>query len=234
MQIGDALGGGWDLYKRFWKHFIPIAFVVYLAVAAIVLVLTLVLGWIGAIIGALVSIAGVFFLQAALVEAVSDVRDGKADLSIGETLGRVWPRLGTVIGAGLLAAIGIGIGFVLLIAPGFYLLTIWSMIIPAIVLENRGIGESFGRSRELVRGFGWTVFGVILVTFLLVGVSSLILDLVLMPLDDSLAGFISDLVSGTIFVPFVAATYTVMYFLLRDQKEPAAEPAQAEGAAFTE
>jgi hypothetical protein len=136
--------------------------------------------------------------------------------------------------AGILAAIAIGIGFLLLIAPGLYLLTIWSMIIPAIVLERRGIGESFGRSRELVRGYGWTVFGVILVTFLLVGVSNLVLDLALSPLDDSLANFISDVVSGTVFVPFVAATYTVMYFLLRDLKEPAAVPEQVEGAAFTE
>jgi hypothetical protein len=234
MQIGDALGGGWDLYKRFWRHFIPIALVVYVAIALVVLVLTLLLGWVGAALGALISIAGVFFLQAALVEAVSDVRDGKADLSIGETLGRVWPRAGTVIVAGILAAIAIGIGFLLLIAPGLYLLTIWSMIIPAIVLERRGIGESFGRSRELVRGYGWTVFGVILVTFLLVGVSNLVLDLALSPLDDSLANFISDVVSGTVFVPFVAATYTVMYFLLRDLKEPAAVPEQVEGAAFTE
>jgi hypothetical protein len=234
MQIGDALGGGWDLYKRFWRHFIPIALVVYVAIALVVLVLTLLFGWVGAVLGGLISIAGVFFLQAALVEAVSDVRDGKADLSIGETLGRVWPRAGTVIVAGILAAIAIGIGFLLLIAPGLYLLTIWSMIIPAIVLEHRGIGESFGRSRELVRGYGWTVFGVILVTFLLVAVSNLVLDLALTPLDDSLANFISDVVSGTVFVPFVAATYTVMYFLLRDLKEPAAAPEQVEGAAFTE
>jgi len=234
MQIGDALGGGWDLYKRFWKHFLPIAFVVYVGVAAIVLVLTLIAGWVGALIGVLVSIAGVFFLQGALVVAVNDVRDGKADLSLGDTLGRVWPRAGTVVGAGILAALGIFVGFVLLIVPGLFLLTIWSLIIPAVVLENRGVSESFGRSRELVRGYGWTVFGVIIVTTLLVAVSSAILNAVLSSLDDALAGFISDVVSGTIFVPFAAATYTVMYFLLRDLKEPAAEPAQVEGAAFAE
>ena len=55
----------------------------------------------------------------------------------------------------------------LLIVPGLFLLTIWIAVIPAVVLENRGIGESFGRSRELVRGNGWNVFGVIILTFLL-------------------------------------------------------------------
>jgi hypothetical protein len=234
MQIGDALGGGWDLYKRFWKHFLPIAFVVYVGVAAIVLVLTLIAGWVGALIGVFVSTAGVFFLQGALVVAVNDVRDGKADLSISETLGRVWPRAGTVVGAGILAALGIFVGFVLLIIPGLFLLTIWSLIIPAVVLENRGVGESFGRSRELVRGHGWTVFGVIIVTTLLIAVSSAILNGILSSLDDALAGFIADVVSGTIFVPFAAATYTVMYFLLRDLKEPAPAAPQVEGAALTE
>ena len=55
----------------------------------------------------------------------------------------------------------------LLIVPGLFLLTIWIAVIPAIVLEGRGIGESFGRSRDLVRGNGWNVFGVIILTILL-------------------------------------------------------------------
>ena len=76
-----------------------------------------------------------------------------------------------MIAAGILAAIGIGIGFILLIVPGLYLLTIWSMLVPVIVIEGRSAGEAFTRSREVVRGNGWSVFGLILITFLLVGIS---------------------------------------------------------------
>jgi hypothetical protein len=221
MQVGDVLGGGWDIYKRFWRHLVPIALVVYVIISLIALVLTLIAGVLGAIVSAFVSIAGVFWLQAALVEAVADVRDGRADLSIGDTLRRTWPHVPTVAVAGILAGIAIAIGLVLLIAPGLFLLTIWSLIVPAIVLEGRGVGESFGRSRDLVRGYGWTVFGVILVTFLLLVVVSIVVSILLAPLDDSLQRYLSDVVSNTVFAPFVAATWTLMYFQLRDLKEPA-------------
>ena len=71
-----------------------------------------------------------------------------------------------LIGVGILAGIGIAIGFVLLIIPGLFLLTIWAVIVPVIVIERAGVFDSFGRSRELVRGSGWQVFGVIVVIFL--------------------------------------------------------------------
>jgi hypothetical protein len=40
------------------------------------------------VVGFFVSVAGVFWLQGALVLAVDDVRDGPPDLSISETLDR--------------------------------------------------------------------------------------------------------------------------------------------------
>src|SRR5215203_623012 len=235
MSAGEVIGGGWDLFKRFWRHLVPIALVVYLAISLVALVLTLIAGVLGAIVSVFVSIAGVFWLQAALVEAVRDVRDGRADLSIQETLRRTWPRVPTVAVAGLVAGIAIAFGFVLLIAPGLFLLTIWSVIIPAIVIEERGVMESFGRSRELVRGYGWTVCGVVVLTFLLLIAVSIVVSIVLSPLDDSLQRYVSDVISNTIFAPFVAATWTLMYFRLRELKEPepASEPV-APGAAFRE
>jgi hypothetical protein len=234
VRAGEVIGGGWDLFKRFWRHLIPIALVVYLAISLIALVLTLIAGILGAIVSAVVAIAGVFWLQAALVEAVADVRDGRADLSIGDTLRRVWPRVPTVAVAGLLAGIAIAIGFVLLIAPGLFLLTIWCLIVPAIVLEGKGIMESFGRSRELVSGYGWTVCGVIVLTVLILLAASIVVSIVLSPLNDSLQQYVSDVISNTVFAPFVAATWTLMYFRLRELKEPAAAETLPAGAAFDE
>ena len=164
----------WELYKAHWRTFVPLALVVFVIVGAIGLVLTWLLGWLGAILAALASLVGQFWLQGALVEAVGDVRDGRQDLSLGETFRRVQPRLPAIIVAGILAAIGIFIGFVLLVVPGLFLLTIWSLIIPVIVLEGRSAGESFGRSREIVRGNGWNVFGTIVITVLALIVASII------------------------------------------------------------
>src|SRR5581483_4271645 len=102
MQIGEPIGEGWAIYKRFWRHLIPIALVVYLVVSLIALALAST----GSTLSALAAfIVSVFLLQSALVEAVADVRDGRADLTLTETIARAWPRLGSVAVAGISAAI---------------------------------------------------------------------------------------------------------------------------------
>jgi hypothetical protein len=225
LQAGAVIGKAWDTYKAHWRHLLPIAFVVYVLISLLILLLGALLGWFGALVGSLVSIAGIFWLQGALVLAIDDVRDGRADLSISETLDRVSPRLGTLALAGLLAGIAIGLGLLLLIVPGLYLLTIWLVIIPAIMLEGCGVSESFGRSQELVRGYGWSVFGVIVLTVLIfIGVAIVfgVLDGVL---DSRWASFALNIVLQTLTAPILALAWTTTYYDLRDLK--GAEPTAA-------
>ena len=220
-----VLSEAWGFYKTHWRHLLTIAFVVYLGVALISLVLVGLLTWFGAILAAIISLIATFWVQGALVKAVDDVRDGRADLSLGETFDHVRPRLPAIIVAGILAAIGIFLGLLLLIAPGLLLLTWWILIIPVIVLEGRSAGESFGRSRELVRGYGWQVFGVIVLTILLFIAFRIVLGLVLLPFADWLQGFLTEIVAGTLATPFIAVVWTLLYYRLKAAKEaPAAAP----------
>ncbi len=225
MQPGSVFSEAFDLYKRFWQHFVPIALIVFAIIAVASLLLGAALGTLGLMFAAILSLVGIFWLQGAIAEAVSDVRDGRADLSIGETLNKVGPRVGALVAAGLLAALGVMIGLVLLIVPGLVLLTWWSVLIPAIVLERAGVFEAFGRSRELVRGNGWNVFGVIVLSLVIVLGANLAVSLALAWLPDGIRSFFQSLVSNTIITPFIAAAWTVMYFQLRGER--AAEPAVA-------
>jgi Membrane domain of glycerophosphoryl diester phosphodiesterase len=218
-----VLSEAWAMYKTHWRTLLPIAFVVYLALGLINLLLVTTLTWFGALLGTIVALVGVFWLQGALVRAVEDIRDGRADLSLGETFERVRPQLASIIVGGLLAAIGILIGLVLLIVPGLVLLTWWVLIIPVIVLEEARAGEAFSRSRELVRGHGWSVFGVIVLTLLIVIGLGIVLSLLLLPVSDWLQSFVSNVVSGTLVAPFIALTWTLLYYRLRAAKEPAVE-----------
>jgi Mg/Co/Ni transporter MgtE len=95
------------------------------------------------------------------------------------------------------------------------------LIIPVIVLEERRAGEAFSRSRELVRGHGWGVFGVIVLTILIIIGFAIGLGLVLLPFEDWLRSFLSNVISGTLVTPFVAVTWTLLYYRLRGAKEPA-------------
>ena len=172
-----------------------------------------------ALITTVVSLVGTFWLQGALVYAVDDVRDGKVDSTVGEVFERVRPRLGTLIVAGILAALGIALGLVLLVVPGLILLTWWCLIVPVIVLEGKPVGEAFGRSRELVRGHGWTVFGVVIITAILSGIASGIIQSLFFFLGSFLRYWIGGTIASAVVGPFLAIALTLMYFRLRELRE---------------
>jgi hypothetical protein len=220
--VGEILNAALDLYKRHWQHLITIAFVFYVVAASITLLLTIAFGVWGAFGGAIILLIGIFWLTGALVEAVADVRDGRGDLSVGDTFGKVWPRVWTLTGASILAGLGIAAGLVLLIVPGLILFTWWALIPPAIVLEHKGVFDSFGRSRELVRGNGWSVFGVLIITYLLSSVISGVIRAIFTPLPDYLGAYIADVIGGSIVAPFSALAITLIYFRLSGTETPAA------------
>jgi hypothetical protein len=220
-----VISEAWGVYKAHWQHLLTFSFVVYIAVALIGGLLASTLTWLGVLLAAVVSLVALFWLQASLVKAVEDVRDGRADLSLGETFSAAQEHLGAVLVAGILAGIGVAVGLILLIVPGLVLLTWWCVIVPTIVLENRSAGESFSRSRELVRGYGWNVFGVIVLVILLLIGFQIVLSIILSPLADWLQSFVSQIVSGTLTAPFIAVVLTLLYFRLRAAKETAEAPA---------
>lgn len=220
MDIGSVLSEAWDLYKRFlWRFFLTalVVFVVldlFSALADAAAEDSLLAGFFWGLVAAVVTVIGYVLVQGALVVLASDVRDGRADRSLVDTYGAVWPRLPALISAGVIAGVLIAIGLLLLIVPGLYLLTIWSMIVPAIVLEGRSAGDSFGRSHDIVRGNGWNVFGLIVVVFLIVVVALTVIRLVFAPLPDFLDAWVGSLVAHSLTVPFVAAVLTTAYFRL--------------------
>ncbi len=67
---------------------------------------------------------------------------------------------------GLLAAIGMGVGFLFLIVPGLYLTAMFYLLVPAIVFENKGFG-GLQRSVELTSGYRWAIVGLVLVLVLI-------------------------------------------------------------------
>jgi hypothetical protein len=211
--LSGVLTEAWALYRRFAGHFLLISFVIYVITAILVALLSLA-GVVGAILGAIVSLAATYVLQASLIKAVQDVRDGRVDLDLSQTVQAVLPFLLPVIGASILAAIGITIGLVLLIVPGLVLLTFWSLIVPFIVLAGSGVFEAFGNSWRTVRGYAWRVFGTYVLVFLILIAFSIILSLILLVLPQFLRSFVNNVVAGTLIAPFLALVATLIYYRL--------------------
>jgi hypothetical protein len=178
-------------------------FVIYLVLSAAAGVALVLLFWALSIL-----------YQGMVVELVQDIQDGRRDHSIGQLLRSVDQVFWPLVGVSILLAIGIGIGFVLLIIPGLVLLVIWSVVAPVTVLERPGVFAAFGRSRELVRGNGWNVFGVIVLVFVIVFLVSIAAGIATSGLGSVGRALVQWAVNSAI-APIAALSASVLYFELR-------------------
>lgn len=159
--------------------------------------------------------------QGFVVQLVRDIQDGRRDSSIGQLVESVIPVLGPLLLVSLIFGISLAIGFVLLIIPGLILMTIWAVVAPVTVLERPGVLAAFGRSQDLVRGNGWNVFGVIVLVYIAVVVASLLVGILATPLGSGGRALVQWGVNAAI-APVTALSASVLYFALKDIREPAA------------
>ena len=158
----------WEIYRDQFSVLVSTAVALY----AIQFVFTLVLSTAAAFALGILFWALAILYQGMVVKLVKDVQDGHRDHSVRDLIRSVEPVFWPLAAVSILVGLGIAVGFILLIIPGLILMVIWSVVAPVTVLERPGVFAAFGRSRELVRGNGWNVFGVIVVVFLSVVVVS--------------------------------------------------------------
>jgi ABC-type multidrug transport system fused ATPase/permease subunit len=206
-----------EIYRDQFTLLIPAALAIFVPVALINgIIYAGDVSIFGAIIVAAVATIATYWFQGMVVEAARDILDGRRDQTVGSLISSVTPVLGPLIVAGILAGLGIGIGLLLLIVPGLFLLTIWAVIAPVIVIERSDAIAAFGRSRELVRGNGWQVFGVILVLFLLQFVVTAVIQALANSITDSFAGYaVGDLIVRLLVAPLSALAAAVLFFELK-------------------
>ncbi len=225
LSVGESLSEVFSIYRAQAGVLLPVAFCLFLVVGIIDGVLT------GSFVllplSIAVSVIAATLYEGMVVGLVRDVQDGRRDSSAGELLSAATPVIAPLIGAGLLSGLGIGIGFLLLVIPGLILLTIWAVIAPVIVIERSGVIDAFGRSRELVRGNGWEVFGVIISAFLIALVVGLIFGAIAVGIaHGAIMRIIFNIAASTLTAPITALAAAVIYYRLRGI-EGAAPPAAA-------
>jgi hypothetical protein len=113
-------------------------------------------------------------------------------------------------------------GFLALIVPGLILITIWAVVAPAIVVENQGVIDAFGRSRELVRGNGWNVFFAVLLAFLILAAVYIVLAALGLGIGDDAGEVVGSVIASVIAGPVTALVSSILFFDLGGGTETAA------------
>lgn len=214
LDVGGVIRRVFDIYVDQAPVLMPASAVVFVFTGLIDGLLTASESGGLALLAILVSLVATTLFTGMVVELVADVQDGRRDASPGQLLRAVTPVLGQLILVGVVAGIGVVVGLVLLIVPGLVLLTLWSVAAPVVVLERPPGLHALRRSRELVRGNGWQVFGVLLVVDVLLRVLAGGVELGADSAGTAV-GIVATVIVGVLIAPLSALGAAVLYFDLK-------------------
>lgn len=213
VQVGETLAEALRVYRAQAGVLLPIAFWIFLVIAIFEALARDSLGF--ALLVFPVSVLAATLYEGIVVGLVREMRAGREEFAMGELVGAALPFALPLAAAGLLVGVGVAVGFLLLVVPGLYLVSIWAVVAPAIVVEGHGALDALGRSRALVRGNGWPVLGAVLSAMLLSLVAVLFLTAIAEALADGpLLTIVFTALAATAIAPIQALVSAVLYFRL--------------------
>jgi hypothetical protein len=211
ISVGDVLNETFSIYGQNFGPLIGGAVAVFVLVGIASGLLQNAGGLVLGTLALIVELVGRAIFVGFVVRLVEDVRDGRRDHTVGDLFSSASDAIVPLIGFGILFGIAVGIGFILLVIPGLFLLTMWSVGAPAIVVEKEGMIGAFGRSWNLVKGDGWRVFAVLLIVFLI----GLAVSAVLLAIGNSIGSggsLVAAIVAAVITAPIYAIAVSALFF----------------------
>lgn len=216
LDVGRVFERIFQIYRDQFALLIGGALALFVPVALINGLLYEAGGFVLSLVANAIALVASYLYQGMVVEAARDILDGRRDQTIGGLFSSAGQVVGAVLVAGVLASIAIAIGFVLLIVPGLFLITIWAVIIPVIVVERSGALASFERSRQLVKGNGWRVLGVLVVLVVGAFIVQILIAALIGGISDSWVGFsLAVLLTSLLMIPLTALAAAVIFFELK-------------------
>lgn len=223
-MISEVLGEALDVYRRLWVRSVVVAGLVFAVVELADAFAARRHTFATAFVSLLLALVGGLLVQGALVEVVRDLHEGRAPASVGDYYARTRDRLGTLVGASLLYGIGVAFGFVLLVVPGLIAIARWSLAVPLVVIERRGIGEAFSRSSALVKGRTGSVLVLVIVANVIAGLIGIAVRSAFGFLPDFAAFWVGGTIASAVAVPYEAHVLTVLYYKLTEPERPVLPP----------
>jgi hypothetical protein len=220
LDFGAAFSRVFNLYGKYFVPLITYSAIFYGAIALFwAIVVGLLFTSVAAaallgLIGLVLSIIASMLITGAYIVGLTEAERTGEFPPFGEVWPKVTPKIGALFVTSLLAGLGILGGFILLVIPGLILATWWFVASPIVMLEDKSGTSALGRSRELVRGNGWTVFGLFIVVSILVGIVSSVLGGItgaIFGFNDIISTFAGEFVPGVLTGPIQALLAVVVY-----------------------
>lgn len=148
-------------------------------------------------------LCGILFSVVAIPICVAWFRDQEPDYpaALRSAIGLLLPA----IAVGIMIALGIWIGILLLVVPGVMLALRWLVAIPVLLTEGTGISGSFARSSALTAGSRWRLLAVCSVMFVIALAGSALTGLLTVLVARSGA-----MVAVAMIVQFIVAILTAL------------------------
>jgi len=233
LSLGEVLSKTFDLYRRdFTKYFVLFAVVgviigVVTALARQAFVLPILprnptpqqfSSWFSAFFQAFLLLIAVSLIvtvvfssiaQGSAIKMASEQIE-KGHTEIGASIRFAVSRLLWIWALSIVIGVIVFLGLIALIVPGIILAIMFSLALPVLLIENKGVLESMGRSRQLVSHRWLKTFA----TFLVVGIVLLIASSLIGALS-GLLGVAAPVVSGILsafYQPLIPILMAVYYY----------------------
>lgn len=161
------------------------------------------------------------------VKYASDLIEGRSP-SLSGSLNFAFLKLPSLLVAQFIAGVLFVVGLILLIVPGIIIAIMFSLTIPAIIIEQRDAFESLSRSRKLVSNRWLKAFAVLLLIAIIILVVSSAASLLASPLNAILPN-VDQLVSNVTAafatpISPIAVTYLYYAMTAKEAQQPPPPP----------
>jgi len=150
----------------------------------------------------------------------------KGTSNLGVSFNFTISKLPSLLVAQFVAGILIVIGMLLLIVPGIIIAIMFSLVLPAIIIEQKGTFESLGRSKKLISNRWLKTFALLLVLGIIVLIVGGIAFVLAMPFS-TIHPIVNPLITSIIsaFVsPIYSIAITYLYYAMVAREIPPPPP----------
>jgi hypothetical protein len=146
----------------------------------------------------------------------------KGTSTLGASINFTIPKLPSLLIAQLVTGILIVIGLFLLFIPGIIITIMFSLIMPAIIVEQKGAFESLGRSRKLVSNRWLKTFALLLILGIIVVVVTIVVNLLATPLNFTYpnSNLIITSMASSFVAPISPIALTYLYYAMVAREIP--------------